>query len=91
MVVNHLNSIGIYHRDLKPANFLIKTDSNGKIYLHLTDFGVAKNTSDPDRQETQKGKPKGTFAYLPPEFQEEQKEKPDISKIDVWSVGVIGY
>jgi serine/threonine protein kinase len=46
MVVHHLNARGIYHRDLKPENFLIKTDSNGKIYLHLTDFGVAKNTSD---------------------------------------------
>ena len=46
MVVHYLNSRSIYHRDLKPENFLIKTDLNGKIYLHLTDFGVAKNTSD---------------------------------------------
>ena len=61
MVVHHLNSRGIYHRDFKPENFLVKTDSNGKIYLHLTDFGVAKNTSDPFRQETvDKSVPKGT-------------------------------
>jgi serine/threonine protein kinase len=46
MVVHHLNSRGIYHRDLKPENFLIKSDSNGKMYLHLSDFGLAKNTSD---------------------------------------------
>jgi serine/threonine protein kinase len=71
---------------------LVKTHSDGKIYLHLTDFGVANNTSDPFRQETvDKSVPKGTIAYLAPEFLEEQKEKPDISKIDVWSIGAIGY
>ena len=43
MIVNHLNSRDIYHRDLKPENFMIKTDLNGRIYLHLSDFGLAKN------------------------------------------------
>ena len=43
LIVYHLNfEHGIYHRDLKPANFLIK-EQNGKKYLHLSDFGVAKN------------------------------------------------
>jgi serine/threonine protein kinase len=60
---------------------LVKTDSNGKIYLHLTDFGVAKNTLDSGRQHTEIGIPKGTPAYLAPEFyQKKQKERPDISK-----------
>jgi serine/threonine protein kinase len=44
MIVHHLNSNDIYHRDLKPENFLIRTDKNGRIYLHLNDFGLAKNT-----------------------------------------------
>ena len=44
MVVHHLNARGIYHRDLKPENFFLISDSNGKLYLHLSDFGLAKNT-----------------------------------------------
>ena len=52
-VVHYLNSRGIYHRDLKPENFLVKNDSKGKIYLHLSDFGVAKNTSDRCRKTTE--------------------------------------
>jgi serine/threonine-protein kinase len=81
-VVHHLNSKGIYHRDLKPDNFLVKSDSNGKIFLHLSDFGYAKNTN-PDyfRECTASNVLKGTVDYMAPEFlDEEQKEKPDISK-----------
>jgi serine/threonine protein kinase len=61
--------------------------------LHLSDFGLAKNTKpDYDRLTTAKGVLKGTVAFLAPEFlEEEQKEKPDISKQDVWSIGVITY
>jgi serine/threonine protein kinase len=44
MVVFDINSRDIYHRDLKPANFLVKIDKNGRIYLHLNDFGIAKST-----------------------------------------------
>ena len=47
IVVHHLNQNNIYHRDLKPDNFLLKTESNGKTYLYLTDFGCAKN-NNPD-------------------------------------------
>jgi serine/threonine protein kinase len=43
MVVQRLNSASIYHRDIKPQNFLIKTELNGRMYLHLSDFGFAKN------------------------------------------------
>ena len=44
MAVHFLNLGNIYHRDLKPANILVKKESNGKTYLHLSDFGLAKNT-----------------------------------------------
>ena len=43
ITVFHINSRDVFHRDLKPANFLIKREANGKAYLHLSDFGVAKN------------------------------------------------
>ena len=69
MVVHHLNSRGIFHRDLKPENFLVKSDANDNIYLHLSDFGLAKNTN-PDyfRETTAINVAKGTLEYLAPEF-----------------------
>ena len=69
MVVHHLNSRGIYHRDLKPENFFLKSNSNGKFDLHLSDFGFAKNTKpDYDRLSSIYGVFKGTLEYLAPEF-----------------------
>ena len=44
IAVHSLNLGSVYHRDLKPANILVKKESNGKTYLHLSDFGFAKNT-----------------------------------------------
>ena len=92
MIVNNLNSNNIYHRDLKPENFLIKTETNGKLYLHLSDFGTAKNT-EPDyvRDNTTTGHLQGTIEYLAPEILNAKYERPDISKQDVWSIGVIAY
>jgi serine/threonine protein kinase len=45
MIVHHLNSCNVYHRDLKPENFLIRTEKNGRMYLHLNDFRLTKNTN----------------------------------------------
>jgi serine/threonine protein kinase len=44
MAVHYLNLGSVFHRDLKPANILVKKESNSKTYLHLSDFGLAKNT-----------------------------------------------
>ena len=68
MVVHHLNSRGIYHRDLKPENFLVKSDENGKIYLHLSDFGLAKNIIPDYVRLSTRINQKGDPRYLPPEL-----------------------
>ena len=92
MIVNHLNSCDIYHRDLKPENFLIRTEKNEKIYLHLNDFGLAKNMRpDYTRLTSSIGRIKGTVEYLAPEILNASMAKPNISKQDVWSIGVIAY
>jgi serine/threonine protein kinase len=92
MIVHHLNSCDIYHRDLKPENFLIRTDENGRIYLHLNDFGLAKNTkADYSRPTSTMGRIKGTIEYVAPEILNAALAKPNISKQDVWSIGVIAY
>ena len=93
MAVHFLNSRNIYHRDVKPNNCLLKTESNGVTYLHLSDFGVAKNTRpEYPRISTNKELLKGTVVYSPPEALNPLKDKKmDISKRDVWSIGVIAY
>ena len=92
MIVHHLNSQDIYHRDLKPENFLIRTDQNGRTYLHLNDFGLAKKAKpDYARLTSSIGAIKGTVEYLAPEILNSKLAKPNISKQDVWSIGVIAY
>jgi serine/threonine protein kinase len=81
IIVFDINSRNIYHRDLKPANFLIKTDHNGKIYLHLNDFGTSKSSIiDGMRLNTTVGNPKGTQCYLAPEIIKATSEFPVMSK-----------
>jgi serine/threonine protein kinase len=92
MIVHHLNSCDIYHRDLKPENFLVRTEQIGGIYLHLSDFGLAKNTNpDYTRRTSLIGDIRGTVEYLAPEILNARFSKPNISKQDVWSIGVIAY
>jgi serine/threonine protein kinase len=82
LAVFDINSRNIYHRDLKPANFLIKTDKNGRIYLHLNDFGTAKSTIIDENRilNTTTGNANGTTDYMAPEIINAKTEKPVITK-----------
>jgi eukaryotic-like serine/threonine-protein kinase len=91
LTVFYLNSRDVFHRDLKPANFLIKREANGKNYLHLSDFGLAKNILDKERKSSSINSVKGTSLYLPPEIHKPKEEKPNIKKLDVWAIGIIAY
>lgn len=68
----------------------MKKEENGKIYLHLSDFGMAKNISDKQRMTSSINK-KGTDEYLAPEIHNAKEVKADITKQDVWAIGVIAY
>ena len=57
----------------------------------MNDFGIAKKTNpDYTRITTSVGSIKGTVVYLAPELFN-ATAKPNISKQDVWSIGVIAY
>jgi serine/threonine protein kinase len=71
---------------------MIRTEKNGRIYIHLSDFGLAKNLNpDYTRLNTLTGAINGTVEYLAPEILNARLVKPNISKQDVWSIGVIAY
>ena len=69
----------------------MKREENGKLYLHLSDFGVAKNISDKERLTSALSNVKGTNEYLAPEIHNAKLEKPNMTKQDVWAIGVIAY
>jgi hypothetical protein len=59
---------GIIHRDLKPANCFVVTKSDGREFIKLLDFGIAKVTDqDGDKGLTRTGAVFGTAKYMAPE------------------------
>jgi eukaryotic-like serine/threonine-protein kinase len=62
--------------------------------LHLNDFGTAKSSIiDEDRINTSHDTKTGTTAYMAPEILNATPDDPtpDITKQDVWAVGIIAY
>lgn len=84
--VDYAHQRGVIHRDIKPQNILI--DENGNPYL--TDFGLAKSTSELARALTVEGEVLGTPAYMPPE-----QARGDAQTIgrsaDIYSLGATLY
>ena len=83
--VHDAHQRGVIHRDLKPANVLM--DARGP---DVTDFGLAKQTQQPDRKLTRMGTIMGTPAYMPPE-QAPAKKGEVTTLADVYSLGAVLY
>lgn len=86
LALHYAHSQGIVHRDIKPSNILL--DSAGNAYL--TDFGLAKETTESERSLTVTGTIMGTPDYMSPEQAKGDKHKID-RRSDVFSLGSTLY
>jgi eukaryotic-like serine/threonine-protein kinase len=79
---------GIVHRDLKPDNVMISTRRDGRDFVKVLDFGIAKLTGDqPGSRRTRTGIVMGTPAYMSPE-QCEGRGHVD-HRTDIYSLGTL--
>jgi eukaryotic-like serine/threonine-protein kinase len=79
---------GIVHRDIKPSNFLL-TKKEGRPFVKLTDFGLARSIDDNEFKMTRSGTTVGTVDYIAPE-QARNSRAADI-RSDIYSLGCTLY
>jgi serine/threonine-protein kinase len=78
--------LGIVHRDLKPDNILVTHQADGREWVKIVDFGIAKTTKDLGQNVTSIGTAIGTPDYMSPE--QLAGETLD-ARTDVYSLGLV--
>jgi serine/threonine protein kinase len=53
IAVKAVHDAGVIHQDIKTDNILVSRDEFGQFHLELADFGMARDTNDPDFSEEQ--------------------------------------
>ena len=86
--VHSAHQLGLVHRDLKPANILIERDASGALRAFVTDFGLARDLSQPG--ETLQGALLGTPQYMAPEQAKGEHQSID-ARTDVYGLGATLY
>ena len=80
--------LGIVHRDLKPDNMLVTRSHDGREWVKIVDFGIAKTTqaAEPEQNVTSLGVAVGTPEYMSPEqIAGEQLD----GRTDLYSLGLV--
>ena len=77
--LSYIHKNNVIHRDIKPENLIL--DDKG--YLHITDFGIAKENCSDNSSETS-----GTPGYMAPEVMRGMGHS---FSVDYFAIGVIGY
>lgn len=89
----HAHDKGVIHRDLKPANVMLAKTDDGKPFVKLLDFGLAKVYDRRDDEETlalltATGEVLGTPYYMSPE---QILDGPLDQRTDVYSLGCVMF
>ena len=77
--LSYIHKNNVIHRDIKPENLVL--DDKG--YVHITDFGIAKENCDDNSSETS-----GTPGYMAPEVMRGMGHS---FSVDYFAIGIIGY
>lgn len=81
----HAHSHGLIHRDVKPKNIMINKDG----VVKLADMGLARETTDIEAAQTEKGKAYGTPYYISPE---QIRGETDLDgRADIYGLGATFY
>jgi serine/threonine protein kinase len=86
--LDHAHKQGIVHRDIKPSNFLI-TQKDGRVFVKLTDLGLARGIREEEFRVTNPGSTVGTVDYMAPE-QARDSSAADV-RSDIYSLGCTFY
>jgi hypothetical protein len=83
------HSVGVIHRDIKPDNIII-SEYDGRDWVEVVDFGVAKIQEDFNRRSVLTGANFiiGTPRYMSPE---QCEEEPVDARSDIYSLGIVVY
>jgi serine/threonine-protein kinase len=90
------HSKGIFHRDIKPQNLLLATDAQGREFVKVIDFGIAKIREDADPDATSAmtrttGMIVGTPHYASPEQAMGMSSDRLDGRTDIYSLGAVLY
>lgn len=85
----HVHAQGIVHRDLKPENVMLRENSDGRPWIKILDFGIARAPEDEGVQLTRSGAELGTAHYMSPEQARGERDIGPAS--DVYALGAIAY